>query len=148
MRRLVLALLLGLLGSFAGAQSAIGMRFGYGEGTGLSFGASLENTFRRNLAGRVYLDLAPAGPGVALGVDLLFKPDLGQYDPSLKGLTPYLGGGLSGLLAQESTLGVSFSLGLEGLLDPYTGLFVEARHTYGFAQAPKFWRFLLGVNFR
>ncbi|WP_460361707.1 hypothetical protein [Thermus antranikianii] len=37
--------------------------------------------------------LAPVAPGVALEGALPFKPDLGQYDPSLKGLLPYFGGG-------------------------------------------------------
>ncbi len=124
------------------------MRFGYGETTGLSFGAGLENPLRRNLVGRLYLDLAPASPGVAVGGDLLFKPDLGQYDPTLRGSFPYFGGGLSGLLGPQSTFGVGFSLGLEQLLDPYTGLAIEAQYIYGIANAPKTWRMLLGVNFR
>lgn len=146
MRKILLLLLsLSLLGH---AQSAIQMRIGYGEGTGLSFGAGLESNLRRNLTGRLYLDLSPASPGLAIGGDLLFKPDLGRYDPSLRGLFPYFGGGLSGLLASESTFGVGFSLGLEGLLDPYTGLFLEGQYVYGFANAPKTGRILLGVNFR
>jgi hypothetical protein len=130
------------------AQSAIQMRFGYGESTGLSFGAGVESALRRNLSGRLYLDLAPASPGLAVGGDLLFKPDLGQYDPTLRGLLPYFGGGLSGVLGPQSTFGVGFSLGLEGLLDPYTGLFLEGQYVYGFADAPKTWRAVLGVNFR
>lgn len=52
------------------------------------------------------------------------------------------------MLASESTFGVGFSLGLEGLLDPYTGLFLEGQYVYGFANAPKTGRILLGVNFR
>lgn len=124
------------------------MRFGYGESTGLSFGAGVESVLRRNLSGRLYLDLAPASPGLAVGGDLLFKPDLGQYDPTLRGLLPYFGGGLSGVLGPQSTFGVGFSLGLEGLLDPYTGLFLEGQYVYGFADAPKTWRAVLGVNFR
>jgi hypothetical protein len=51
-------------------------------------------------------------------------------------------------LGEQSTAGVSFSAGLEGLLDPYTGLFAEATYVYGFASFPKVWRFGLGVNFR
>ncbi|KGQ22690.2 hypothetical protein [Thermus filiformis] len=144
--RKALALLL-LLGVGL-AQSAIQMRFGYGESTGLSFGAGVESVLRRNLSGRLYLDLAPASPGLAVGGDLLFKPDLGQYDPTLRGLLPYFGGGLSGVLGPQSTFGVGFSLGLEGLLDPYTGLFLEGQYVYGFADAPKTWRAVLGVNFR
>lgn len=144
--RKALALLL-LLGVGL-AQSAIQMRFGYGESTGLSFGAGVESALRRNLSGRLYLDLAPASPGLAVGGDLLFKPDLGQYDPTLRGLLPYFGGGLSGVLGPQSTFGVGFSLGLEGLLDPYTGLFLEGQYVYGFADAPKTWRAVLGVNFR
>lgn len=44
MRRL-LVVLLALLG-LALAQSAIQMRFGYGEGLGLTFGAGVENVLR------------------------------------------------------------------------------------------------------
>lgn len=132
----------------AAAQSTIQMRFGYGEGLGLTFGAGVESRLRQNLSGRLLAELAPAAPGVALEASLLFKPDLGQYDPTLRGLLPYFGGGLSGLLGEQSTAGVSFSAGLEGLLDPYTGLFAEATYVYGFAGFPKVWRFGLGVNFR
>ena len=69
------------------------MRFGYGEGLGLTFGAGMENRLRQNLSGRLAADLAPEAPGVALEALLLFKPDLGQYDPALKGLLPYVGAG-------------------------------------------------------
>ena len=118
------------------------MRFGYGEGLGLTFGAGMENRLRQNLSGRLAADLAPEAPGVALEALLLFKPDLGQYDPALKGLLPYVGVG------PAPTLGVSLALGLEGLLDPTTGLFAEAAYVYGFADFPKLWRFAFGVNFR
>jgi hypothetical protein len=134
--------------SLAMAQGAIQMRFGYGEGLGLTFGTGVESRLRQNLSGRLLAELAPAAPGVALEASLLFKPDLGQYDPTLAGLLPYFGGGLSGLLGPASTVGVSFSAGLEGLLDPFTGLFAEATYVYGFADFPKVWRFSLGVNFR
>ncbi|GGM98206.1 hypothetical protein GCM10007092_09990 [Thermus composti] len=145
MKRLLIAFL--LLG-IASAQSAIQMRFGYGEGLGLTFGAGVENVLRQNLAGRLTAELAPAAPGVALEATLLFKPDLGQYDPTLKGLLPYLGGGLSGVVGPNPTLGVGLVAGLEGLLDPTTGLFAEGAYVYGFADFPKVWRFGLGVNFR
>ncbi len=124
------------------------MRFGYGEGLGLTFGAGVESRLRQNLFGRLAAELAPAAPGVALEAALLFKPDLGQYDPSLKGLLPYFGGGLSAVVGPSLTAGVSFTLGMEGLLDPYTGLFAEGSYVYGFADFPKVWRFALGVNFR
>lgn len=146
MRRL-LVVLLALLG-LASAQGAIGMRFGYGEGLGLTFGAGVENRLRQHLAGRLAADLAPAAPGVALEALLLFKPDLGQYDPALKGFLPYVGGGLAGVVGPAPTLGVSLALGLEGLLDPTTGLFAEAAYVYGFADFPKVGRFAFGVNFR
>ena len=96
MRRL-LVVLLALFG-LASAQGAIGMRFGYGEGLGLTFGAGMENRLRQNLSGRLAADLAPEAPGVALEALLLFKPDLGQYDPALTGLLPYVGGGLAGVV--------------------------------------------------
>ena len=121
------------------------MRFGYGEGLGLTFGAGMENRLRQNLSGRLAADLAPEAPGVALEALLLFKPDLGQYDPALKGLLPYVGGGLAGVVGPAPTLGVSLAL---GLLDPTTGLFAEAAYVYGFADFPKLWRFAFGVNFR
>ncbi|GAB5601590.1 hypothetical protein FJNA_01140 [Thermus sp. FJN-A] len=143
-RWLALLTLLGL----ASAQSAIGMRFGYGEGLGLTFGAGLENQLRRNLVGRLTAELAPAAPGVALEALLLFKPDLGQYDPALGGLLPYFGGGLGAVVGPSLTAGVGFTLGLEGHLDPSTGLFAEGTYVYGFAAFPKVWRFALGVNFR
>ena len=146
MRRL-LAVLLALLG-LASAQGAIGMRFGYGEGLGLTFGAGMENRLRQNLSGRLAADLAPEAPGVALEALLLFKPDLGQYDPALKGLLPYVGGGLAGVVGPAPTLGVSLALGLEGLLDPTTGLFAEGGYTYGFADFPKVFRLAFGVSFR
>lgn len=87
------------------------MRFGYGEGLGLTFGAGMENRLRQNLSGRLAADLAPEAPGVALEALLLFKPDLGQYDPALKGLLPYVGGGLAGVVGPAPTLGVSLALG-------------------------------------
>jgi len=146
MRRL-LVVLLALLG-LALAQSAIQMRFGYGEGLGLTFGAGVENVLRQNLSGRLAADLAPEAPGVALEALLLFKPDLGQYDPTLKGLLPYLGGGLSGVVGPNPTLGVGLVAGLEGLLDPTTGLFAEGGYTYGFADFPKVFRLAFGVSFR
>ena len=124
------------------------MRFGYGERRGLAFGAGMDNRLRQSLAGRLAADLAPEAPGVALEALLLFKPDLGQYDPALKGLLPYVGGGLAGVVGPAPTLGVSLALGLEGLLDPTTGLFAEAAYVYGFADFPKLWRFAFGVNFR
>ncbi|MGC8876605.1 hypothetical protein [Thermus sp.] len=146
MKRLLLSLALFL--SLASAQGAIGMRFGYGESLGLTFGAGVENRLRQNLSGRLLAELSPAAPGVVLEANLLFKPDLGQYEPTLAGTLPYLGGGLSGLLGPTPTLGVGFILGLEGVLDPYTGLFAEGTYVYGFAQFPKVWRLALGVNFR
>jgi hypothetical protein len=79
---------------------------------------------------------------------LLFKPDLGQYDPFLEGLLPYFGRGLSELLGGQSTFGVSFSARVEALFDPYTGLFAEGTYVYGFADSPKVWRLEIGVNFR
>jgi len=143
----LLPVLLALFG-LASAQSAIQMRFGYGEGLGLTFGAGLENVLRPNLAGRLAAEIAPASPGVALEALLLFKPDLGRYDPGLRGLLPYLGGGLSGVVGPNPTLGVGLVAGLEGLLDPTTGLFAEGGYIYGFADFPKGFRLALGVNFR
>ena len=46
------------------------------------------------------------------------------------------------------TLGVSLALGLEGLLDPTTGLFADGGYTYGFADFPKVFRLAFGVSFR
>ncbi len=144
MRRwIALFLLLGL----ALAQNPIQMRLSLGDGV-LSFGVGLETELRRNLMGGVYADLDPASPGLALGGRLLFKPDLGQYDPELRGLRPYFGGGLGGTLTQEPSFGVVFAGGMEGLIDPWTGVFLEAEYFYGFLDAPKRWRFLLGVSFR
>ncbi len=137
-----------LIAGLAWAQGTIGMRLGYGEGLGLTFGAAVETRLRQNLSGRLAADLAPGAPGVALEASLLFKPDLGLYDPGLKGLLPYFGGGLSGLVGPASTLGVGLTVGLEGLLDPYTGFFLEGGYLYGFANLPQFWRLGLGVNFR
>ncbi|TFU16784.1 hypothetical protein [Thermus tengchongensis] len=143
-----LLVLLVLLFGLASAQSAIQMRFGYGEGLGLTFGAGVESRLRQNLSGRLTAELSPAAPGVALEAALLFKPDLGQYDPTLAALLPYFGGGLGALVGPSLTAGVSFTMGLEGLLDPFTGLFAEGAYVYGFADFPKVWRFALGVNFR
>ena len=56
--------------------------------------------------------------------------------------------GLASVVGPAPTLGVSLALGLEGLLDPTTGLFAEAAYVYGFADFPKLWRFAFGVNFR
>lgn len=52
------------------------------------------------------------------------------------------------MVGPSLTAGVSFTGGLEGLLDPYTGLFAEATYVYGFANFPKVWHFTLGVSFR
>ncbi|GAA6758481.1 hypothetical protein Thermus77838_15140 [Thermus oshimai] len=147
MRRLfALLLLFGL----ASAQSALSLRFGYGEALGLTFGAGVENRLRENLSGRLLLELAPAAPGLFASGELLFKPDLGRYDPTLRGLLPYLGGGLGGVLAFQgpSTLGVGFTGGLEALLDPTTGFFLEGSYVYGFGDWPKTWRLAFGANFR
>ena len=72
------------------------MRFGYGEGLGLTFGAGMENRLRQNLSGRLAADLAPEAPGVALEALLLFKPDLGSTTPPSKASSPTWAGGAPG----------------------------------------------------
>lgn len=142
-RGLALLLLLGL----ALAQNPIQMRLGLGGGV-FFFGLGMEAELRRNLTGGVYADLDPANPGLALGGRLLFKPDLGQYDPALSGLRPYLGGGLGGVLGPAASLGLVLAAGLEGRLDPSTGLFLEGEYLYGLKDAPKRGRIVLGASFR
>ncbi len=142
-RGLALLLLVGLVQ----AQS-LGLRFGFGEGLGLTLGASLETSLRTNLNGRLGLDLSPGAPGVALEALLLFKPDLGRYDPSLRGLAPYLGGGLGGMVGPKPTAGVTFALGFEGPIDFTTGLFLEGRYLYALPSLPHAWWLGLGATFR
>jgi len=79
-----------------------------GEILGFTFRAGLENHLQQNPSGRLSAMLAPVAPGVALEGALPFKPDLGQYDPSLKGLLPYFGGGLSAVVGPSLPAGVSF----------------------------------------
>lgn len=95
MRRL-LVVLLALLG-LASAQGAIGMRFGYGEGLGLTFGAGMENRLRQNLSGRLAADLAPEAPGVALEApSSSSSPTWGSTTPPSKASSPTWAGGSPG----------------------------------------------------
>ncbi|GGN05767.1 hypothetical protein GCM10007092_20750 [Thermus composti] len=135
------------LGSLASAQRAIGFRLSLPE-PGPGLGVGLEAPLERNLAFRGFADLFPGGPSFLVGGEVLFKPDLGQLDRDLRGIRPYFGGGLAGHFGDQSRLGLHLSLGVEVLLDPRTGVFLDGEYFYPFDGPGRFGRVVLGANLR
>lgn len=150
LRFLTLSVLAAVLSAFGSAAqaSALQMRLGYGEGLGFTLGAGVEAPLRSHLALNYGVEVAPEGPGLAAFLQMSFKPDLGQYLPEAKGVRPYLGGGLAGLLGGGSTFGLLLTAGAEASLDPTTGLYLEGGYLYGFGTLPRYWRLGLGFTFR
>ncbi|APD08681.1 MULTISPECIES: hypothetical protein [Thermus] len=145
MRKTIGLLLLLALGSLAFAQRAVSFRLSLPP-AGLGFG--LEAPLEQNLAFRGFADLFPGGPSFLVGGELLFKPDLGQVDRDLRGIRPYFGGGLAGWFAQSSDLGLHLSLGVEVLLDPRTGVFLDGEYFYPFGGGNSLSRVVLGASLR
>lgn len=145
MKRLpiVLILLLLVVASSGYAQRAYQLRISLPSPT-LGFG--LEANLQRNLVAHVYGDVRFAGPTFLLGGEVLFKPDLGQFDPDLRGIKPYFGGGL-GLGLPRADMALTLNAGVEFALDRDTGLFVGGQSIFPF-NAPSWARVLFGVSFR
>lgn len=143
MRKVWIFFLLLLAPAFA--QREISFRLSLPTPPGLGLG--LEGGLEGSLAFRAYADLFPGGPTGYLGGDLLFKPDLGQFDRDLRGLRPYFGGGLGAYISSSSEIGLQLSMGLEVLVDPRTGVFLDGEYFYGFSGG-RLGRLVLGVNLR
>jgi hypothetical protein len=139
---LLLALL--ALSGLGLAQRAVSFRLSLPPA---GLGVGLEAPLERNLAFRGYGDLFPAGPSFLAAGEVLFKPDLGQVDRDLRGIRPYFGGGLGMLLpgGGNADLGLQLSLGVEFLLDPRTGFFVDGEYFYAFGGG-RFGRTVIGAN--
>ncbi len=145
MRKGLLLLALLALSGLGLAQRAVSFRLSLpAAGLGVGLEASLE----RNLAFRGYGDLFPSDPSFLLAGEVLFKPDLGQVDRDLKGIRPYFGGGLGVFIPGGSPeVGLQLSLGVEVLLDPRTGVFVDGEYFSGFG-GRRFSRTVIGANLR
>uniref|UniRef100_A0A7C2C0N7 Outer membrane protein beta-barrel domain-containing protein n=1 Tax=Thermus islandicus TaxID=540988 RepID=A0A7C2C0N7_9DEIN len=145
MRKAFFLLALLALGAGAWAERAVSFRLSLPPaGLGLGLEAPLE----RNTALRVYGDLFPSGPSFLVAGDFLFKPDLGQVDRDLRGIRPYFGGGLGVWIpGGNPEVGLGLSLGVEFLLDPRTGLFLDGEYFYAFGGG-RFGRTVIGVNLR
>lgn len=148
MRKGWVLLLLLLVPAFA--QRAVSFRVSLPASPGLGLGleAGLEERFAFRVYGDfIYGDFFPGGPAGHLGGDLLFKADLGRFDRDLRGLRPYFGGGLGARLGSPIELGLQIVLGLEVLLDPRTGVFLNGENFYGFSGG-RLGRLVLGANLR
>jgi hypothetical protein len=141
---LLLALL--ALSGLGLAQRAVSFRLSLPPA---GLGVGLEAPLERNLAFRGYGDLFPSGPSFLLAGEVLFKPDLGQVDRDLKGIRPYFGGGLGVFIPTgvSPEVGLQLSLGVEVLLDPRTGIFLDGEYFYAFGGG-RFGRTVLGANLR
>jgi hypothetical protein len=146
MRKTLVLLTLLALGGMGLAQRAVTFRLSLPPA---GLGVGLEAPLERNLAFRGYLDLFPAGPSFLAAGEVLFKPDLGQVDRDLRGIRPYFGGGLGMLLpgGGNADLGLQLSLGVEFLLDPRTGFFVDGEYFYAFGGG-RFGRTVIEANLR
>jgi len=144
MRKILILMALLALSGLGLAQRAVSFRFSLPPA---GLGVGLEAPLERNLAFRGYADLFPAGPSFLLAGEVLFKPDLGQVDRDLRGIRPYFGGGLGGFVSGTPQLGLHLSLGMEVLLDPRTGIFVDGEYLYAFGGG-RFGRTVIGANLR
>ena len=142
MRKVWVLLLLLLVPAFA--QRAVSFRVSLPNPPGLGLG--LEGGLEESLAFRAYADLFPGESKGFLGGDLLFKPDLGRFDRDLRGLRPYIGGGPGTYIDSSSReIGLQLSTGLEVLVDPRVGVFLDWEYFYGFSGG-RLSRLVLGVN--
>lgn len=147
LKRLLFMVLLGLTTVFAQGvpQDSFHIRVGIPLGLGLGY----ETFLQRNLAVQGYADVNLDTTNIWLGGDALFKPNLGEFNKSLTGLRPYIGGGagLEFRNDREIHLGLSVSAGLEYLLDKNTGLFGGWHGYYPAGSTSKSY-FVLGFSFR
>lgn len=111
-----------------------------------ALGFGLEAGLQRDLVAQIYGDLIFQGPAFLIGGALLFKPDLGQFDRDLRGIRPYLGGGL-GLRLPNPNFALTLDAGIEFSLDRDTGLFIGGQSIFPFNGSSS-GRVLLGVSFR
>ena len=108
--------------------------------------ADLEANLQRDLVALVYGDVIFQGPGFLIGGEVLFKPDLGQFDRDLRGIKPYFGGGL-GLQTPTPNFALTLDAGIEFALDRDTGLFIGGQSVFPFSGSP-YGRVVLGASFR
>lgn len=155
MRKAWILLLVLALGSAVQAQRAVSLRLVFPPFSGLGIGLGLEAPLEgleapleQNTALRIYGEVFPSGPNFLVAGDFLFKPDLGQVDRDLRGIRPYFGGGLWVMVPSGGSpgLGLGLALGVEFLLEPRTGVFLEEEGAYFYP----FWggRLVLGANLR
>ncbi|RDI94824.1 hypothetical protein DV704_10140 [Meiothermus sp. QL-1] len=145
MKRLVVFfLLIAAIASLGLAQRAFQLRVSVPSP---SLGLGLEAGLQRDLVGLIYGDLVFSGPGVLLGGEVLFKPDLGQFDRGLRGIRPYFGGGL-GVKVPSAEFLLSLSAGVEFALDRDTGLFIGGQSLFPFTGSPSSGRLLIGAVLR
>jgi hypothetical protein len=147
MKRLTLLLLLLVLSIGASAQAQRAFQFRISVPSP-AIGFGLEAELQRNLTALLYGDLVFRGPGVLVGGELLFKPDLGQFDRDLRGISPYIGGGVGvGFGGSAANAGLTLDFGIEFAVDRSTGLFVGWQGIYYF-DGPVGSRAVLGASFR
>jgi len=84
---ILVAILLLVFASVGFAQRSLQLRVSVPSPT-LGFG--LEAGLQRDLVAQIYGDLIFQGPTFLIGGTLLFKPDLGQFDRDLRGISPTL----------------------------------------------------------
>lgn len=142
----LLVALLALIAPSAFAQRAFQFRISVPAPT---LGLGLEADLQRNLVAQLYGDiLFRNNVGFLLGGNLLFKPDLGQFDRDLRGISPYVGGGLGTLLSSGGVdFGVNLDLGIEFAIDRNTGIFVGGETLFAFT-GDSYGRLIFGASFR
>jgi len=140
------SVLLVLVAPSALAQRAFQFRISVPSPT---LGLGLEADLQRNLVAQLYGDiLLRSNVGFLLGGNLLFKPDLGQFDRDLRGIRPYLGGGLGTVLSGGGVdFGVNLDLGIEFAIDRSTGIFIGGETLFAFTGG-SYSRLILGASFR
>jgi len=138
-----LVLLLLAFTSVSFAQRSFQLRISVPSPT-LGFG--LEANLQRDLVVLIYGDVIFQGPAFLIGGEVLFKPDLGQFDRDLRGIKPYFGGGL-GLRLPNANFALTLDAGLEFSLDRDTGLFIGGQSVFPFDSSP-YARVVFGATFR
>ncbi|MBF6594885.1 MAG: hypothetical protein IVW51_10615 [Thermaceae bacterium] len=146
MKRLSVFLLVfvSLAASTALAQRAFQLRIGV---PGPSLGFGIEADIQRSLVANIYGDLLFRGPSFLLGGEVLFKPDLGEFDRDLRGISPYIGGGLGVQFPSAISFALTIDAGIEFALDRSTGLFIGGQGIFPFDSSPSS-RLLFGASFR
>lgn len=142
-RWMLLGLLLASLGGNVFAQRDFEFRVSL-PNTSLGFG--LEAELQRDLVALIYSDLFFSGPSFILGGEVLFKPDLGQFDRDLRGIRPYFGGGV-GLYLPSALFTFTLDGGIEFSLDRNTGVFIGGQSLFPLESSPRS-RVLFGATFR